>query len=241
MSDLPPPPSLHSEAALFLDFDGTLAPIQNDPDSVALPDGGAHQLTALSMELGGALATISGRDIRDLSQRLPLELWRAGGHGLEICAPGEAAPSTPPRSPVTLLSDIEDIVRDFPGARVEPKGAVIAVHYRAAPNIGPSLSDALFDLIQDVQGYTLQAGKMVLEAKPEGAHKGRAVERLMQQLPFAGRAPIVVGDDTTDEDAMAVAIRAGGFAVKIGSGDTFAQYRLPDPSAVWMWLEVPKP
>ncbi|MEM0986070.1 MAG: trehalose-phosphatase [Pseudomonadota bacterium] len=233
--DLLPPPLLASHA-LFLDFDGTLAPLQDDPDAVALPDGGAARLKTLSDALGGALAAISGRDVRDLSGRVPLDIWRAGGHGLEICAPAEAPRPKPRPAPGTLTADIEDVVRDFPGTWAEPKGAVVAVHYRAVPDVASALLEALLEVVSPIEGYTVQQGKMVLEAKPSDAHKGRTLEALMARPPFKARPPVMVGDDTTDEDAMASALRLGGFAIKVGPGRSVAPYRLGTPGDVWAWL-----
>ncbi len=237
LSELLPPP-LSGRHALFLDFDGTLAPIQPDPLAVALPEGGGEQLARLSAALDGALAAISGRDVRDLSQRVPETIWRAGSHGLEICAPGEAPATAPPLAPGTLVADIEAITADFPGTWAEPKGPVVAVHYRAAPGVEAALFDALADLVRHIEGYSLQQGKMVFETKPANAHKGRALERLMEEPAFAARIPVMIGDDTTDEDAMAVALRLGGLAIKVGSGDSVASYRLGAPEAVWDWLRA---
>jgi len=230
-------PHIRATDALFLDFDGTLAPIQDDPHSVALPVGGADTLLALAEQLDGALVAISGRDIRDLSERLPVEIWRAGGHGVDIVAPGEAPPQSPQTAPGTLLADVERIARDFPGTWAESKGPVIAIHYRASPDAAGALEDALARLLAHVDGYALQQGKMVMEAKPADAHKGRALESLMARSPFIGRRPIMVGDDTTDEDAMAAAIRAGGTAIKVGPGETVAPHYLTAPDTVWAWLK----
>jgi trehalose 6-phosphate phosphatase len=82
-----------------------------------------------------------------------------------------------------------------------------------------------------------QNGKMVVEVKPEAAHKGSALRRMSQEAPFLGRRPIMVGDDATDEDAMRAAVELGGVAVKVGDGATVASLRAPTPSAVRAWLE----
>jgi trehalose 6-phosphate phosphatase len=79
---------------------------------------------------------------------------------------------------------------------------------------------------------------MVFEAKPSHAHKGRALARMMQQPPFLGRVPVMVGDDTTDEDAMRVAMDLGGWAVKVGPGASAAEYGLSGPEEVWTWLQA---
>ena len=238
MSSRSAPPLPGPDAALFLDFDGTLAPIQLDPDAVSMPPHGAAILSALAEKLGGALAIISGRDMRDLIARTPDGLWRAGAHGLEICAPGENAEDAPLAAPPALVSALDLIAAGVDGARLEQKGPVLALHYRAAPEAGDTLAAAMAKVLDGVEGYVMQSGKMVHEAKPMHANKGRALAQLMERAPFAGRAPIMIGDDATDEDAIAYAIEAGGKGVKVGAGDSRAMFRLSDPDDVWRWLEA---
>lgn len=232
------PPLPGPGAALFLDFDGTLTALRDDPDAVWLPDGRAAILTALSEKLGGALAVISGRGIVDLAKRAPAGLWRIGGHGLDICAPGEDPARAAHAAPAPLIDALKQLARGVPGARLEEKGGVLALHYRAAPEAGEALAAAMAEILRDVDGYRLQSGKMVLEAKPFGAHKGRALAAMMENPPFAGRTPIMVGDDATDEDAIAFAIEAGGEGVKVGPGESRARFRLSGPADVWRWLEA---
>ena len=224
------------DCALFLDFDGTLAPLQDDPDTVALPSGGAEDLVNLNAALNGALVLISGRDIRDLSVRTPESILRAGGHGLEICLPGEA-----PRIEIEVIDSnfrakVEKLIAPHAGVRVEDKGPVLAVHFRQNPSAEADLLKALQMLAEDLPEYKAQHGKMVIELKPIRANKGIALASVMQSTPFVGRTPIMVGDDTTDEDAMRVATDLGGFGVKVGEGETCAKFRLRDPDAVWDWL-----
>ena len=221
--------------ALFLDFDGTLAEIGPDPDAIHLPEATHLHLEALSARLNGALALLSGRDLRDLAARTPSGVWRLGGHGLETLPPGDAPPPPPPPPPELILASLREAAR-LPGVRLELKGPVAALHYRAAPDAGPACLAAAEAAARLAPGHVAQAGKMVVEVKPASAHKGTALRRLMQMPPFAGRRPVMLGDDTTDEDALAEALALGGLAVKVGPGPSAARLRSPDPAAVRAWI-----
>lgn len=228
--------SLGEGDAIFLDFDGTLAEIGPDPDAIRLPHGTPEALDRLAARLGGALAILSGRDLRDLARRTPSGVWRLGGHGLEVLAPHEAPPPPPPPPGEALLAPLRALAARHAGVRIEIKGPVVAVHYRAAPEAGESCLAAAREAAAAVPGHVVQAGKMVVEVKPAGAHKGTALRRLAALPPFAGRRPVMLGDDVTDEDAMAEALALGGLAVKVGEGASLAGLRTPDPGAVRAWI-----
>ncbi|MEH6409453.1 MAG: trehalose-phosphatase [Hyphomonas sp.] len=218
--------ALSAHDAVFLDFDGTLAALQDDAEAVWLSDGMVPVLEACANRLDGALAIISGRDAADLARRVPQSLWRFSNHGLHVLAPGEHSGGNMAVAPDRLIEALSDIASRHPGVRVEPKGQVLAVHYRAAPSAEVDLGIALRQAIQPFAGYSLQHGKMVYEAKPTAANKGACLLKAIQGEPFAGRRPVMIGDDTTDEDAFLAAQSAGGIAVKIGDGKTAARHHM---------------
>jgi trehalose 6-phosphate phosphatase len=222
--------------ALFLDFDGVLTELGPDPDAIRLEAAAAAAIEALAAGLGGAVALLSGRDLRDLAGRTPRGVWRAGGHGLEVAAPHAVLPDPPPPPADAVLAPLRALAARLDGVRIEIKGPVAAAHYRAAPAAGDAVLDAAHEAAGAGEGLVVQAGKMVVEVKPDTAHKGTALRRFATRAPFAGRRPVMLGDDTTDEDAMAAAQALGGVGVKVGEGETVARLRTPDPAAVRAWL-----
>lgn len=230
---------LERQDALFLDFDGTLTEIVADPASVFLAPGTSQDLQRLSPLLGGALAIVSGRDIRDLSLRVPGALWRIGSHGTEICRPNEAPPPTPAEAPpAEILAVLKAAVSANPGVRLEIKGAVAALHFRGAPAAQAACLGAAQHAARAGAGYEVQAGKMVVEVKPASISKGAVVLRLMAMAPFAGRRAVVFGDDTTDETAFEAVLGRGGIAVKVGEGPSLAQARIASPQELRRWIRT---
>lgn len=226
---------LGADDALFLDFDGTLAELGPDPDAIVLAPGVAEALDRAAARLDGALALLSGRDIRDLAGRTPAGVWRLGGHGLEVMAPGAPVPVAPPPLPLAVLAPLRALTAT-PGVRLELKGPVAALHYRAAPEMEAACLAAAREAAGLAPALVAQAGKMVVEVKPASAHKGTALRMLMGARPFAGRRPVMLGDDTTDEDAIAEAQALGGIGVKVGPGASAARLRTPSPASVRAWL-----
>jgi len=231
-ADLPDRP------ALFLDFDGTLVEIAATPDAVAVAPGLTATLARLAERLGGALAVVSGRPVAAIDGFLaPLHLPVSGLHGLETrYAPGAPVERAAPVPNMVALRGA--LAREpFPhGVLVEDKDVTIAVHYRLAPHAEDLVRRRIATLTAGADDLAVLHGKMVVEVKPRGASKGTAVAALMAAPPFAGRVPVFVGDDVTDEDGFAGAEALGGFGIKVGPGPTRARERLPSVTAVQGWL-----
>jgi trehalose 6-phosphate phosphatase len=227
---------LAGDEALFLDLDGTLAEIGPDPDAIALPEETAAALDRLAVRLGGAVVLLSGRGLADLAARTPASVWRAGHHGLLTAGPGEALPPAPPPPHPAVLAALAPVTERHPATRLELKGPVVALHFRAAPAAEAEAIAAAREAAAAAPGPVHQPGPMVVEVKPAGANKGAALRALAARPPFAGRRPVMFGDDTTDEDAIRAALALGGTGVKVGEGPTAAPLRAPDPAAVRAWL-----
>lgn len=224
--------------ALFLDFDGTLVDIAPQPEAVVVPAGLLATLGALQHYLGGALAVISGRPIAQIDNFLqPLQLPTAGVHGTERRdASGET----------TLLSThslqaVEEaalaLAARHPGLLVENKRGSLALHFRQAPELESLCTDTMQAAVEESPGLTLLRGKMVVEAKPGGASKGSAIEAFLHEPPFAGRTPVFIGDDITDEVGFSTVQRLGGLGIKVGEGASVAWQRMATPEVMRRELE----
>lgn len=238
----PPPPPLGRDCALFLDIDGTLAEFADLPDAVRIDEEIHEALPRLSRDLSGALALVTGRAITSADALFPgLKLPMAGQHGCERRdARGTIHFHAPRKDTYERLRKLfKGLARRHPELFLEEKGAAIALHYRALPEIAEQLHRTLTDSLRELDGYTLQPGKMLLEVRPDSRDKGTAIDDFMAESPFAGRLPVFVGDDLTDEHGFATVERLGGWTIKVGAGRTAARFRLPDVAAVSRWLLAP--
>ena len=231
------PPPLGRDAALFLDFDGTLVGLAPTPEAIEIPPALVSLLSDLSDQLGGALAVVSGRQIDSIDRFLaPLRLPAAGEHGVQRRdATGHMQEQRAPDL-VPILEIANELARVHEGLLVERKHAAIALHYRLAPQLEEVCRDAMTRAIAHDPQLELMHGKFVFEVKPAGINKGIAIDAFMTEAPFAGRTPVFLGDDTTDESGFAVVQPRGGIAVKVGSGPSLALHRLESPRAVYEWL-----
>ncbi|RFC62155.1 trehalose-phosphatase [Fulvimarina endophytica] len=234
-----PPPIDPRRHAVFLDFDGTLAPLVDDPDAVALPDGTLEPLMALQEACGGALAIVSGRKISDLDRFLsPMRFAAAGVHGLERRgAPGgtvERLMTADELDPVR--EGLKPLLDEHPQLGFEDKGLALVLHYRTVPHLEEAAREGMRKAVGDRDDLLVMEGDMIVEIHPAGMDKGRALEAMLGSAPFEGRVPLYAGDDTTDEYALKVVRERGGVAVKVGEKESVAEFRLSDVRAVHDWI-----
>lgn len=231
----------HPRRALFLDLDGTLLEFAPHPDRVQVGEHLVDLLLDLQRALGGAVAVVTGRHLESLAPLgIPPGLAAAGMHGLQWRGEDGVVEAHVPdrRALAAARSALQAFVAKHPGLLLEDKGAGLALHYRGAPDLAVAAERAAREaLAQAGEAWHLQAGKMVFELKSDAADKGTAIARFMQLPPFAGREPVFLGDDVTDEDGFTVVNAAGGVSVKVGAGESRASWRLPDTTAVIAWLQ----
>lgn len=204
--------------ALFLDIDGTLIDIADNPDGISVPPDLSDNLQLVSEMLGGALALVTGRalayaDTLFGSYRFPI----AGLHGAERrSASGTVDRMEPSRPLAELKKRLSAEARQWPGILVEDKGLAVAAHYRQAPEYQQQV-EAVMTRYVELAGpsYTLQRGKMVLEIRPAKASKGEAMKAFLSEPPFQGRIPVTVGDDVTDEAMFNAANELKGHSIRI--------------------------
>jgi trehalose 6-phosphate phosphatase len=228
-----PTPAPH-EAALLLDMDGTLIDIAPTPDSVVVPPGLTDDLRALRRRCADALAVVTGRPIAQVDALLGDAPFAVAGEHGAILRHGPGLPLvTPdlPSAPQSWIDSAQALAARHPGAAVERKRHGFVLHYRAVPDMAEAFHLALKLLLAErPKDFVLLAAKMAWEIRPVGVDKGRAVAALMASSPFAGRVPVFIGDDVTDEDGIAEAERMGGVGLMVGQD--FA-----DAAAVRAWIK----
>jgi trehalose 6-phosphate phosphatase len=216
MTDRDPIPPLTLRSALFLDLDGTLIDIAPRHDEVWVAPDLPGVLTRLRKSLGGALAIVSGRPLHDIVSLLPIDdLCIAAEHGARLRLP-DGTLEEHPADRGTWIAAIQVALPRWPGAFLEEKTIGLVIHYRQAPGFGAEIEAFMRDLIAPASGRAeLLSALMAFEIRPAGVGKGHAVDRLMQLAPFAGRVPVFIGDDVTDEEGMAAAVAHGGTGLHV--------------------------
>ncbi|WP_323016114.1 trehalose-phosphatase [Devosia sp.] len=222
--------------AIFTDFDGTLVELAETPDAIAVPQSLPAQLERAFREFDCAFALLTGREISDIDRYLaPLQLPVAGAHGTQRRrADGSVEPLDAGviAGASAIAEAIVPLVEAHPLLLVETKPGAVALHYRQVPELEDAARIAMEEAVHEAAGFTLVPGKMVFEARPSATSKGEALRAFMREEPFAGRVPIAIGDDTTDEDAFIAAQELGGTGIKLGAGDTAARLRIADIASV---------
>jgi trehalose-phosphatase len=232
--------------AVFLDYDGTLTPIVEDPDKAFLSDSMKNTLIDLAEKL--PVAVISGRDRPDVQRLVGIKsIFYAGSHGFDIAGPDGM--ETGPNKGKDFLPALDKAEKEVKkqleavsGAWVERKKFSIAVHYRKVqdPNV-PKVKQAVEETAARHPDLRQSGGKKIFELQPKmDWHKGKALMWLLGELELdrPDVVPFYLGDDVTDEDAFRTLKDRGiGVVVMDPPRDTEAHYRLKDTDEVQAFLK----
>jgi len=236
---------------LFLDFDGTLAPIVSHPNKAEIPIAVKKLLKAISRKPGYKVAIISGRSLDDIKKRVGIRsLIYSGNHGLEVEGPKiKHAPTISEEYKKTLKNIKSELKRKLSKVRgilVEDKGLSLSLHFRQVRKNEVNFIKTAFreaTIIPAVANrIRTRVGKKVLEVSPALRwDKGKIVLWLLarQKLILHGKEiiPIYIGDDITDEDAFK-SLRKQGVTVFVGKNKpSHAQFYLRNPQEVRDFLE----
>ncbi|KAF3329267.1 putative trehalose-phosphate phosphatase 6 [Carex littledalei] len=248
------------QIVMFLDYDGTLSPIVDDPDSAFMSESMRAAVRDAASYFPTAI--VSGRCRDKVYDFVKLtELYYAGSHGMDIRGPAKApkykkskyqgskAPNHQPAS--EFLSMIEEVfkrlvetTKSTPGAKVENNKFCASVHFRCVDEkYWSDLADKVKSVIKEYPMLRITQGRKVLEIRPTIKwDKGKALEFLLESLGFADRSdvlPVYIGDDRTDEDAFKVLRDRGqgiGILVSKHPKETKAAYSLKEPTEVMDFL-----
>ncbi|XP_057977923.1 probable trehalose-phosphate phosphatase F [Malania oleifera] len=237
----------NKKIAMFLDYDGTLSPIVDDPDRAFMSN--AMRSAVRNVAKYFPTAIISGRSRDKVYELVGLtELYYAGSHGMDIMGPIKHVVSNDhPKSikstdqqdkTVNLFQPASEFLpmidevfrtlventRGISGAKVENHKFCASVHYRNADEKSwPMIAQCVHDILKDYPRLRLTHGRKVLEIRPAiDWNKGKAVEFLLESLGLSQSddvLPIFIGDDRTDEDAFKV-LRGGnhrGYGILVSS------------------------
>lgn len=225
--------------ALFLDVDGTLVDIKAHPGDVFADRELQRLIEDLAMVHSFAVALISGRSLSQLDRIFGgLQIPAAGSHGHEVRLPDGSIENHSAKIPASSVAALDVYARERDGLHLERKPHSIALHYRAVPHLAADVINTI-EKIQSSLGddFSVIHGKMVVELMPAFADKGTAVQHFMTMEPFAGRLPVFIGDDVTDEAGFDAVNELGGRSIRIGAGTaSAAKWQLPDVASLHGWL-----
>ncbi|KAJ7530282.1 hypothetical protein O6H91_15G087800 [Diphasiastrum complanatum] len=238
------------QMVLFLDYDGTLSPIVEDPDQAYMSEAMRAAVKEVAMNIPTAIISGRGRDkVYEFVQLA--EIFYAGSHGMDIMGPAEACNGLKADGLKSKDEKGNEVVFFQPATEFlvmidELKGN--SFNFWRGKQI---LLDGNWQLLAEEVEFVIKQypklhvtqGRKVLEVRPT-IHwdKGKAVEFLLKAFGLANPhnlLPVYIGDDQTDEDAFSVLNKEHiGYGILVSSAAkaTGAAYSLKSPSEVMEFL-----
>ncbi|MFT4147634.1 MAG: trehalose-phosphatase [Micrococcaceae bacterium] len=224
---------------IALDFDGTLAPFVARPEDARMSNTASSTLQQLSELSDTFVALVSGRNLESLQEVASPEqkYYLVGSHGAEMNFTGASAALSPEQRELldNATTDLQHTTRQFPGSHVEHKPSASVFHFR---DVNESHEESIEKIMQDFQekypDIHMMAGNKVFEFAVLDTNKGEALKALRNEIK--PDSILFAGDDVTDENGFKV-LNSHDIAVKVGSGETTANYRVANTDAVTQLLQ----
>ncbi|MGB7212883.1 MAG: trehalose-phosphatase [Gemmatimonadales bacterium] len=224
---------------LFLDVDGTLAPFVRDPARARIAPGAGLAIRRLRRS-GHRVVLVSGRRAVDAARVVGVAVDGViGSHGAECLDGRRVVPWLGRRADRTRIATARRVLSarfaGRAGIRVEGKTWSLAVH-----TVGPAgAAEVRAEAVRLLRGLNVvvRAGRRVVDVRPPGIDKGRAVLRWLSRHGAGTSLDAVVyaGDDTTDRDAFR-ALGPRAFTIAVGYHVTGSRYRSAGPVPFARWL-----
>ncbi|WP_375175028.1 trehalose-phosphatase [Pseudooceanicola sp.] len=225
-------------SAAFLSFEGALAPSRNKHGVIGLPGRERTLLHALSQRCGGAVAILAGQQLSDLRKLLSgPDVILSGSHGAEIDINGD--PKIMPGADATIDRSYPEVkaCAAAEGLTVQRRAASLAIPYKDCPEAGGRVVRLVETLARTCEGLAPRHGTWLSELIPRDYTKGTALFQIINHPGFAGRRPVAIGRDGTDESALRAARSIGGIGLRIGGGATEADYVFATQRDFISWLD----
>lgn len=217
---------------IALDFDGTLAPLQDDPSASRMLPVAAAALGELDALPRTHVALVSGRGLADLRavSEAPAGMLLVGSHGAEHDL-GHGPTATPIDAAAVreLQEGVRTALAAHPLARIEAKPRGAAVHTRGLDQAEAEVIARALLGIRSRADVLTRDGHDVLEFSVDAATKADGVLLLREHV--AATAVLFAGDDVTDEDAIA-ALGDDDVGIRVGAGPSRARHRVRDAVAM---------
>lgn len=228
-----------SHLLIALDFDGTLAPLVDEPMTARMLPAARTALDRLAASPETTVALVSGRTLAhliEISEHTDgSRIHLAGSHGAEFWHPGERSDAHGEDDDTALREELtahaEEMVAGVAGAWIEPKRFGFGLHTRLAASADTAaVVERIEQLVADrAPQWRRRTGQDILEFASRHEGKDSAVQRLRESV--GADVVLFAGDDVTDEDALAT-LGANDVGIRVGAGETVAPYRVADAAAL---------
>ena len=247
LEEVLPAPLTFSKALVFVDYDGTLVSIQNDPQAAQLGAAELDILRNVASIPSLQLVVISGRPKSFLTDQLRgVPITMGAEHGAFLWEPKlNDWQGLSDNLKLNLSEEVESqlakLTAAIPGSAIEHKDSCTAWHYRNSVN--PDLT-AIKSAITEITvllppNLTLVTGKCILEIRQSNISKGGFMDSYIKRNSIApdDTHVIAIGDDTTDEDMFQLVNSIGGQSIKVGNGDSLAKFRFSSHLQTYLFLK----